>query len=687
MSRQSRISRREFINRSIGGIAAASLLDVPLAHGAAPKADLVIHGSPVLTVDADDSVMGAVAIRQNQIIATAKDLAGIQPLIGSGTRVAKVSGGSVTPGMIDVHNHIVAQATTTIGWVDLIRCNSTANAREVIAKWILEHDVRPGNWIRGVGYMWLMDKMLRRSRDEASGPPLMTRWDIDQVVEVDGKRVDLSKYPIYLIQLSGHYASMNGLAMQQAKIIDQAGRLNSRKNEGSLTVPGKTLPEVFSPESHPFSSYFSATEKNGVRQVDGMMFHHYAMEEFLSRALQYTGFPRLDGGELTAALKQRCGEFIRRGITSIYDNNLRVLSMLPFIEQFPKKARQEEKLRITLYPYIGHSDQGAYPAFGSRKKKGVTEFAQPYEGDWMRLIGYKLQIDAGAMTGLTWEPNNCLGDATRGELNLWKYDEYLEIVSALDKMGAQISAHVAGDKALDWTLDAYEQAGIGGQGKRPRLEHVVCVPDTSRNTPGKKRQPLYSRAKDLDAIFCPQHGFILFYAHFYEQGFGSGVGQFKQNKIFDRVAHSIPYRSAVEAGVRIALSSDNPCVPDSSPIVALWSAVHRRTRPLGKGRNAIVPSYDYNHVDASGKLYDERVGIDQAIRGHTRDAAYTGFEEKVKGSLEKGKLADLVVWDGDLRDVGKRIPVMKALERKPILTLIDGEIAYQDKSAIRFERA
>jgi hypothetical protein len=54
----------------------------------------------------------------------------------------------------------------------------------------------------------------------------------------------------------------------------------------------------------------------------------------------------------------------------------------------------------------------------------------------MRLIGYKLQIDAGGMTGFTWEPSNSTGDMTKGKLNLWEYRDYLEIVKALDRMGA-----------------------------------------------------------------------------------------------------------------------------------------------------------------------------------------------------------------------------------------------------------
>ena len=117
---------------------------------------------------------------------------------------------------------------------------------------------------------------------------------------------------------------------------------------------------------------------------------------------------------MTESLKKRCRDFIRLGVTSIYDNNLRSLAMLPYVKNFPNKAATGERLRLSLYPYICHLTQGACPAFGSGSRKGVTSSAPLFEGDWVRLIGYKLQLDAAAMTGFTWEPNNSFGDMTKG---------------------------------------------------------------------------------------------------------------------------------------------------------------------------------------------------------------------------------------------------------------------------------
>lgn len=674
------ITRRTFVTGTIGSLAALHLGGRHLFAAQPEKADLVFYGSPVLTVDKKDSVRGAFAVKGNRVLETARDYAGIRHRIGEGTQIVEYSSGSVTPGMIDVHNHIVAQATTTVNWIDLIRCTSTRHVRETIARWIVDNDWPPGRWVRAVGYMWIWDKIAMAAKEGYRGPPLMNKWDIDTEVTVGEKKVDLSRYPIYIIQLSGHYATLNGRALQKAYISDEFGAFCSGRYRECLTVPGRSVGEAFSPQGPALGSFFNVSRNRGRTEVDGTVFHHYAMEEFLVRAIRYGGFPKLDEREMAEALKMRSRQFIRQGITSIYDNNLRAISLLSAVKDFPRKSDIEERLRISLYPYVCHATKGAFPAFDSGRRKGITSHASLFDGEWMRLIGYKLQIDASTMTGLTWEPSNSIGDATKGKLNLWKYDEFLDVVQALDDMKAQLSIHVVGDKALDWTLDAYEAAKVGGKNRRHRVEHVLCVPEMSRNGVKNRTQPLYERARNLNLVFCPQPAFILYYAHFFEQAFGSGVGKFRQEKLFPRMAHSIPYRSAVEAGIKVALSSDNPCVIDTRPNVALWESVHRRTRRLAKEGQVFLESFVYNHQEADGEVCDERVDFRQALRGHTIDAAYAGFEDHVKGSIEQGKLADIVVWDRDIRMIGDRMPINQGTKVTPVLVIIDGKIAYRDPS-------
>ncbi|MFC1889449.1 amidohydrolase family protein, partial [Thermodesulfobacteriota bacterium] len=102
---------------------------------------------------------------------------------------------------------------------------------------------------------------------------------------------------------------------------------------------------------------------------------------------------------------------------------------------------------------------------------------------------------------------------------------------------------------------------------------------------------------------------------------------------------------------------------------------------LAKGGQVFLESFVYNHRDEKGNMIDERVDFDQALRGHTIDAAYCGHEEGELGSLEPGKLADLVVWNRDIREVGERGPLGRVKDVKPVMTVIDGEVAFHDETA------
>ena len=68
------------------------------------------------------------------------------------------------------------------------------------------------------------------------------------------------------------------------------------------------------------------------------------------------------------------------------------------------------------------------------------------------------------------------------------------------------------------------------------------------------------------------------------------------------------------------------------------------------------------------------------------DAAYAGYEDAIKGSLESGKLADIVIWNDDIRILGDRVSVTKTRGIKPVMTVIDGKIAYRDTASVRIER-
>jgi predicted amidohydrolase YtcJ len=118
------------------------------------------------------------------------------------------------------------------------------------------------------------------------------------------------------------------------------------------------------------------------------------------------------------------------------------------------------------------------------------------------------------------------------------------------------------------------------------------------------------------------------------------------------------WRKLLQANARIAFGTDFAVEP-LDPVEGLYSAVTRQSRQ----RPGTPPG---------GWLPQERLSMEEAIALYTAGSAYAEFQEKDKGSLEPGKLADLVVWDRDLLTV----PPEQILQARPVLTLVGGRAVY-----------
>ncbi len=142
--------------------------------------------------------------------------------------------------------------------------------------------------------------------------------------------------------------------------------------------------------------------------------------------------------------------------------------------------------------------------------------------------------------------------------------------------------------------------------------------------------------------------------HLYGDGFATLLGRDIENR-------TIPIKSFLQRGIPVAFSSDVPATMVFEPFWGFIGAVTRRTRS-GK---FLVPS--------------EVINMKEALRAYTYTAAYAAFEEKVKGSIEEGKLADLAVWEQNLYTVRPEPRELKDL--KVLMTILDGKIVYQDEKA------
>lgn len=153
------------------------------------------------------------------------------------------------------------------------------------------------------------------------------------------------------------------------------------------------------------------------------------------------------------------------------------------------------------------------------------------------------------------------------------------------------------------------------------------------------------RIKDLGVIVSTNPIFIRLSGDYYYTLFG-------EKRVEERVIVTCEW---LDAGVHLTIGSDAPCCPWYTPQQTMAAVVSRLTLTNKVlGRNQVMT-------------------VKEALHAHTITAAYAGFEEKIKGSLESGKLADLTVWTQDPFAVS----LQQLFQATMDLTMVGGKIVYQ----------
>ncbi|HUU28280.1 MAG TPA: amidohydrolase [archaeon] len=216
--------------------------------------------------------------------------------------------------------------------------------------------------------------------------------------------------------------------------------------------------------------------------------------------------------------------------------------------------------------------------------------------------------------------------------------ELEEKILLADREGFQCAVHAIGTRANHLVLDAYEKV-IEQNGKRDsrhRIEHVSVL--IKEDVP---------RFAGLGVIASMQPSFCSTDARYIEKSLGR-----------ERCRYAFAWRSILSSGGRIAFSTDCP-VESMDPMDGLWAAVTRQDRTK-EGREGWFP--------------EERLTVEEALELYTLGSAYASFEENIKGSIQPGKLADLVVLSNNLLE----IPENEIRETKVLYTIFDGKIIYQN---------
>ncbi len=222
-----------------------------------------------------------------------------------------------------------------------------------------------------------------------------------------------------------------------------------------------------------------------------------------------------------------------------------------------------------------------------------------------------------------------------GEL-LFSQSELNELVAEAHEAGYQIASHTTVDESLDLILNAYENAlqGASNELYRHRAEHVVMVRDDQ-----------LERMRELGIV-----------ASFQLTWFHSNWAEAVETELLtEDVGKVARWHDLLEAGVHAIGGTDFPYgIPATSSAL---EAIHQAVTRMGD-QGIPPPSW----------MLDQRIRVEQALRLLTIDAAYGTAQEKVKGSLVEGKLADLVV----LSENPLTIPVEQFPDIDVLLTVIGG---------------
>ena len=347
------------------------------------------------------------------------------------------------------------------------------------------------------------------------------------------------------------------------------------------------------------------------------------IEESGLQLLQSVLLPRVKTDFLQ--LQQKMQDiYIKNGITTVQDgasteNDINILRGL----------NSKGKLKI---------DVVAYPVMDSNNVDLVKKY-KTSNGDYtgrLRIGGYKIVLDGSPQGRTAWmskpyvngEPEYCGYPWMKNELvdNLVK-----KAVSARK----QILAHCNGDAASEQFISAYEKA-VDKISNKEDLRPVMIHCQTVRNDQLERM----SRLKMIASMFV---GHVWYWGDIHMRNFGPERGK-----------HISPVRDAIDKGVVVSFHQDTP-VTKPDMLHSVWCAVNRISR--------------------SGKIIGEEQSVEvyDALKAITINAAYQYFEEKTKGSIKEGKIAELVILSHSPLEIDqKEIRNIKVLE-----TIKEGETIYK----------
>lgn len=567
------------------------LLFTSVSQRAAEPADFIVRNARVVTVDARFSLAQAVAVGGDKILAVGSN-ADIARYAGPDTRIVDAHGRMVLPGLMDSHTHAFRCATSELDGEAFVAKSIPqvqAHLRAQAAK------KPPGAWL-------LIDRGF---------PTRLAEGRLPTKAELDAAAPD---NPV-------HY-NAGPVSMANSKALAVSGITRDTRDP----TPGIVVKDPQTGEP------------------TGLLRGAAQLLKVASSARSPTAAVRRD------AVKKFYSLFNQHGITSIAERTSDN-SMIDELRDLSAKGELTVRVNCTRVTSAGKTREDSIVNIARLAQAPAGKLAYGPTGvgdDWVRIGPLKVFLDGGMLIGTAFMrepwgvgPTYQITDpAYRGQL-LQDTNQLRELYIEAAKQGWQLTAHCAGEGAMDVLLDLYEnvQRELDITQRRFQMTHA--------NFPS---------AHNLDRCRRLGVGADLQPAWLWKDG-ASLVKTLGEH----RMEWFLPFKTYMESGVNVGGGSDLMTKLDPiesinpwSPWLGMWVALTRQTE-----RGGVLNA-------------KECITREQVIRFYTLNNARLHFDETRKGSLEPGKLADFILVDRDLLNC----PVNDVRDTKVLLTMVGGKVVW-----------